>query len=113
VEVGLQELETVAVAGAVLRDSYADSHRWYEEFGELLTGRRLSLDPPPRRDETMRNVLVAAIDDAIAQRRGDRLRATLQMLWADEILETQGHVQVELASSAELFVKRRRQTILT
>ncbi|HEX7443921.1 MAG TPA: FUSC family protein, partial [Acidimicrobiales bacterium] len=35
-EPGQPELESVAVAGAVLRDSYAASHRWYEEFAEML-----------------------------------------------------------------------------
>ena len=41
------EVESVAIAGAVLRDSYASSHRWYEEFADLLAGRRSSLDDPP------------------------------------------------------------------
>ena len=41
------ELASVAVAGAVLRDSYAASHRWYEEFGEVLNGQRGSMDHPP------------------------------------------------------------------
>ena len=31
---GQPELESVAVAEAVLRDSYASSHRWYEEFAD-------------------------------------------------------------------------------
>ncbi len=37
---GQPEMESVAVAGAVLRDSYASSHRWYQEFAELLAQRR-------------------------------------------------------------------------
>ena len=48
---GRPELESVAVAGAVLRDSFASSHRWYEEFAEMLADRRKSLDPPPAHDE--------------------------------------------------------------
>jgi hypothetical protein len=113
VEPGQQELESVAIAGAVLRDSYAASHRWYEEFGEILDNRRQSLDPPPVNDETMHNVLRGAVDDASARRRGDQLRATLHMLWADQILETQRQVQAELASAADLFSHRRRRSILT
>ena len=112
VEPGQPELESVTIAGAVLRDSYASSHRWYEEFGELLADRRRSLDPPPIHDETLHNVLRAAFDDASARRRGDRLRATLQMLWADQILETQRQVQAELATSADLFARRRRRGVL-
>ena len=45
---GQQEVESVAVAEAVLRDSYASSHRWYQEFAELLADRREALDEPPR-----------------------------------------------------------------
>ena len=43
---GLHEVESVAVAEAVLRDSYASSHRWYQEFADLLADRRTSLDLP-------------------------------------------------------------------
>ena len=100
------ELESVAVAGAVLRDAYAASHRWYEEFADLLAERRPTLDPPPGHDRTLHDVLRAAFEDARTHRRGDRLRATLQMLWADELLETQRQVQADLAESAELFVHR-------
>ena len=50
-EEGQAELESVAVAGAVLRDSYASSHRWYEEFAELLSQQRSSLDEPPDHDD--------------------------------------------------------------
>jgi hypothetical protein len=113
VEPGQPELESVAVAGAVLRDSYAASHRWYEEFGEILDNRRQSLDPPPINDETMHDALRGAVDDASARRRADQLRATLHMLWADQILETQRQVQTELASAADLFSHRRRRSILT
>ena len=102
----------MAIAGAVLRDSYASSHRWYEEFAELLADRRDSLDPPPVHDETLHDVLRRAFDDARAQRRGDRLRMTLQMLWADELLEAQRQVQDDLARSADLFARRRRHNLL-
>jgi uncharacterized membrane protein YccC len=106
---GEPELESVAVAGAVLRESYGSSHRWYEEFADLLADRRDSLDPPPGHDETLHEVLRAAFDDARLRRRGDRLRVILQMLWADELLETQGRVQADLASSAARFLRSRRR----
>jgi len=77
----------------------------------MLAGRRDSLDPPPVLDATLHNVLRTAIDDASARRRGDRLRGALQMLWADQILESQRQVQTELASSAVLFVQKRRQAV--
>ena len=34
----------MAVAEAVLRDSYAASHRWYERFADLLADRHEVLD---------------------------------------------------------------------
>jgi uncharacterized membrane protein YccC len=111
-EPGLPELESVAVAGAVLRDSYAASHRWYEEFAELLTNRRDSLELPPSHDDVLHTVLQEAFDDARDRQRADRLRMTLQMLWADDLLETQRQVQVDLAGSASLFARRRRQGLL-
>jgi uncharacterized membrane protein YccC len=104
---GQSELESVAIAGAVLRDSYASSHRWYEEFGELLSGRRSTLDPAPMPDEALHDVLREAFDDARHRRRGDRLRAILQMLWADQLLETQHTMQVDLAGSVDLFASGR------
>lgn len=106
---GKPELESVAIAGAVLRDSYASSHRWYEEFAELLTDRRDSIDPPPVHDRSLRHSLEAAFEDARAQRREDRLRMALQMLWADEVLDAQRQVSADLAESADLFARRRRQ----
>jgi hypothetical protein len=106
---GRAELESVAVAGAVLRDSYASSHRWYEEFAEILAGQRDSLDRPPDHDATLHGVLREAFEDARVSRREDRLRAMLQMLWADELLETQRQVQSDLASTADLFTRRGQQ----
>jgi hypothetical protein len=111
-EPGLPELDSVAIAGAVLRDSYASSHRWYEEFAELLAGQRDSLDPIPVHDETVHGVLRRGFEDARTQRRSDLLRAMLQMLWADELLEGQRQVQEDLARSANLFAKRRREAFM-
>jgi Fusaric acid resistance protein-like len=103
---GRSELESVSVAGAVLRDSYASSHRWYEEFGEMLARQRVTLDQPPDHDVTLHGVLRQAFEDARVRRREDSLRAMLQMLWADELLEAQRQVQADLAGSAELFTRR-------
>ncbi len=107
-EPGTSALESVAVAGAVLRDSYATSHRWYEEFGEVLSGQRGSMDESPDHDDTLNGALRAAFEDARRRRRDDQLRSMLQMLWADEILETQRQVQADLAESVDLFTRRRR-----
>lgn len=46
------------------------------------------------------------------RRRGDRLRTILQMVWADELLETQSQVQVDLAGSANLFTCRGHHQLL-
>jgi len=109
---GEAELKSVAIAEAVLRDSYASSHRWYEEFAEMLGGRRDKLEPPPAGDDTLQHVLREAFEDARARGRGDRLRMTLEMLWAHELLDAQRQVQVDLASSAELFRLRHRQMMI-
>ena len=47
----------------------------------------------------------------VARRRGDQLRTTLQMLWADELLETQRQVQADLAGSVELFTRERHKAM--
>jgi uncharacterized membrane protein YccC len=106
---GQLEVESIAIAGAVLRDSYASSHRWYEEFAEMLAGRRASLDEPPAHDHVLHDVLRSAFDDARAKHRVDRLSLTLRMLWADQLLENQAEVQTDLRSSADLFVRQRRR----
>jgi uncharacterized membrane protein YccC len=107
---GESDLESVVIAGAVLRDSYAASHRWYEEFAEILADRRESLDPLPAVDETLHDVLREALSDAQAQGRGDQLVATLQMMWAVELLGAQRQVEADLAESADLFARRRYQS---
>ncbi len=104
---GLPEVESVEVAEAVLRDSYSQSHRWYEEFADLLADSRPSLNLPPPHDEVLHGVLRRAFEDVGEQRRADRVQTTLQMLWADELLENQGQMQVDLLASADLFVRRR------
>jgi hypothetical protein len=109
---GQPELDSVAIAGAVLRDSYAESHRWYEEFGELLAGRRATLEPLPAHDEALHGILRRAFDDVRTRQRSDRLRAMLQMLWADDLLEDQRQVQSDLAGSADLFVHRRQRSFM-
>ncbi len=106
---GTSEVESVAVAEAVLRDSYASSHRWYQDFADMLTDRRDSLDHPPSHAEVLQDVLRKAFEDVTTQQRGDRMQTTLQMLWADELLETQSQMQADLLASADLFVRGRRR----
>jgi uncharacterized membrane protein YccC len=109
---GLPEVESVAVAEAVLRDSYASTHRWYQEFADMLTDGRASLDLPLPHGEVLHHVLRTAFEDVRSQQRADRVHTTLQMLWADEILENQVQMQADLLASANLFVTRRRKGML-
>ena len=60
----------------------------------------------------MGDVLQRAFDQARSERRADGLRKTLQLLWADELLETQSVVQADLASSADLFVHGRSRGLI-
>jgi len=107
-----QEVESVAVAEAVLRDSYASSHHWYQEFADMLDDRRASLDLQLPHSEVLHHVLRNAFDDVRAQQRVDRVQTTLQMLWADQLLENQGQMQSDLLASADLFVRRKRKGVL-
>jgi uncharacterized membrane protein YccC len=111
-EEGRPELESVDIAGAVLRDSYTSSYRWYEGFAEALADQRQSVDPPPVNDRVLHDVLLTAFEDARDGQRDDLLRMTLQMFWADELLETQHQVQIDLADSAELFARWRKRGLL-
>jgi uncharacterized membrane protein YccC len=106
------EVESVAVAEAVLRDSYAASHRWYQDFAEFLAGQRSSIGEPPSHSSLLHHALLTAFDDVRSQHRMDRIQTTLQMLWADELLENQGATQADLLASADLFVRRRRGEML-
>ena len=105
---GRPEVEAVAVAEAVLRDSYAAMHHWYQEFADLLADRRTTLDAPPVRSEMMHHVLRTAFDDVREQQRPDRVHTVLQMLWADELLENQSSMKSDLQAAADLFVRRKR-----
>ena len=109
---GRGEVESVAVAEAVLRDSYASSHRWYEEFADFLSDRRAVLPEPPAHGEVLHDVLRKALEDVRDQKRGDRVQTSLQMLWADELLENQSQLQSDLQASADLFVRGRRRGVL-
>ena len=109
---GSPDLESVDVAAAVLRDAFAESHRWYEGFAELLAGRRDSLEPAEPHDRTLHQVLREALDEAHVRKRRDQLRVVLRMLWADQLLESQREVQDDLAGAAELFAARRRHASL-
>ena len=59
----------------------------------------------------------AAASDAddcrnFGRQRGDRLQTTMQMLWADELLENQSQMQADLLASADLFVRGKRRGVL-
>jgi uncharacterized membrane protein YccC len=105
---GRNEIESVAVAEALLRDSYASSHHWYESFAELLAGQRDDVGERPPHSEVLHHALRTAFDDVRTQRRDDRVQTTLQMLWADELLENQRQLQTDLQASADLFVHKHR-----
>jgi hypothetical protein len=106
---GLPEVESVAVAEAVLRDSYAATHHWYERFADLLADRSDVIDDPPPHGEVLHEVLRKAFEDVREQRRSDRVQTTLQMLWADELLDNQSQMQTDLQASADLFVRGKRR----
>ena len=109
---GAPEIPSVAIREAVLRDRYASSHRWFLEFGDFLADRREVLAGPPSHEGALHDALREAFDDVRAQRRVDRVQTTLQMLWADEVLESQSQLQRDLAASADLFVRRRRGVLI-
>jgi uncharacterized membrane protein YccC len=106
---GQPELESVAVAEAVLRDSYAAAQRWYERFADVLADRHDVIDTPLPHAEVLHEVLRTAFEDVRAQRRSDRVQTTQQMLWADELLESQSQMQSDLQASADLFVRGKRR----
>jgi hypothetical protein len=108
----LGELQAIAVAEAVLRDSYAETHRWYQEFADLLADRRSDLTRPSPDRALLHEVLRTAFDEVRTRRRPDRLRTALQMLWADELLESQSSMQHDLLASAELFRRRRHGLLI-
>jgi uncharacterized membrane protein YccC len=105
---GRPEIESVAVAEALLRDSYASSHHWYQSVAELLAGQRDAVDQLPPHSEVLHHALRTAFDDVRTQGRDDRVQTTLQMLWADELLENQRQLQTDLLASADLFVHKHR-----
>ena len=99
----------MAVAEAVLRDSYAATQRWYERFADVLADRHDVIDTPLPHAEVLHEVLRTAFEDVRAQRRSDRVQTTQQMLWADELLENQSQMQSDLQASADLFVRGKRR----
>ena len=109
---GLTEVEAIAVAEAVLRDSYAETHRWYQEFADMLADRRSELALLSADRDTVHHVLRTAFEEVRARRRQDRVRAALQMLWVDELLEDQSSMQADLLASADLFRRRRRGLLI-
>ena len=57
----------------------------------------------------LHDVLRTAFEDVREQHRSDRVQTTLQMLWADELLENQSQMQRDLQASADLFVRGKRR----
>jgi uncharacterized membrane protein YccC len=111
-EPGSTELESVAIAGAVLRDSCEASHHWYEQFGQFLAEQRDNIDPAPSHDATLHKVLREAFDSVRRSDRANRMETVWQMQWADEVLEAQSNVEVDLADAATLFSRRKQHRIL-
>jgi hypothetical protein len=109
---GLPEVEAIAVAEAVLRDSYAETHGWYQQFADLLADRRSELALPSPQTETLHHVLRRAFDEVRTRQRPDRVRTALQMLWVDELLESQSSMQADLLASADLFRRKRRGLLI-
>lgn len=109
---GLSEVEAIAVAEAVLRDSYAETHAWYQQFADLLADRRSGLAAPSPQTETLHHVLRRAFDEVRARQRPDRVHTALQMLWVDELLESQSSMQADLLASADLFRRKRRGLLI-
>ncbi len=54
-------------------------------------------------------MLRRAFEDVRDKQRADRVQTTLQMLWADELLENQSQMQSDLQASADLFVRGKRR----
>jgi hypothetical protein len=52
-----------------------------------------------------------AVKDVETQHRSDRVQTIQQMLWADELLESQSQMQADLLASADMFVQQRRHRI--
>ena len=94
------ELESVSIAGAVLRDSYTLNQKWYEDFSAVLIDKGEDLVPPATDSASLDETLRRAILDAGNRKRVDQLRILLQMLWADELLQNQRNVQAQLVTSA-------------
>ena len=67
------------------------------------------LGEPPSHAGVLHDVLRKAFEDVRDQQRSDRVRTTLQMLWADELLENQSQMQTDLHASADLFVRGKRR----
>jgi hypothetical protein len=70
------------------------------------------LSQPPPHAEVLHDVLRKAFEDVRDQQRSDRVQTTQQMLWADELLESQSDVQKDLQASADLFLRGKRRGLL-
>ena len=65
------------------------SHRWYEEFAEMLATPGASSTYRPKHDASAARGAARRLRGRPPERRLDRLQATLQMRWADQLLESE------------------------
>jgi rRNA pseudouridine-1189 N-methylase Emg1 (Nep1/Mra1 family) len=77
-----------------------------------LADRRAELALPSPQTETLHHVLRSAFDEVRARKRPDRVHTALQMLWVDELLESQTSMQADLLTSADLFRRRRHGLLI-
>jgi len=97
--------DEVALAGAVLRDSCAQTQRWSDQFAEMLSGG--PLPEPPIQNSATDRVLVQAFDAAREVRRPDLVRMGLRMLWIDELLHSLRSLESDMAGAAHALVVPR------
>ena len=106
---GQSEVESVAIAEAVLRDSYASAHRWYQEFADLLAERR---DRSSFLFRTTRSSIMfcgSAFDDVRSQQRGDRYRPRCRCCGRTRCSRTRDRCRLICWLRANLFVRGKRR----
>lgn len=99
------ELGTVETARQGIRGAFAENSRWYQRLSNLLTGVGDQIDPLPVHEARLSDVVSVAFDDARTERRDDELRIALRLAWAEELLEAQRLMQVDVARTAALLAE--------
>jgi uncharacterized membrane protein YccC len=97
------ELRTVETARQGVRVAFEENSGWYGQLSSLLTGAAEQLDPLPVHEARLSEVVSVAFDNARTERRDDELRIALRLAWAEELLEAQRLMQVDVARSAALL----------